>query len=109
LAGYTLAGRPLVDAVILMDPARLVSFRHFKLTAHCMSTLVGTAGTAELLAFGQSIGLKDTWLQKRGDPQEHFDLFDAAILRAKLAGAEVVPPVELIRRCVHPKRGQPAP
>lgn len=69
-----------------------------------MSTLIGVDGTAELLAFGRQIGLKESWLQERGDPREHFDLFDGAIERARAAGAVEVTGRALIEQIVLPKR-----
>ncbi len=70
-----------------------------------MSTLLGAEGTTELLAFGARIGLKARWLQNRGEPTEHWDLFDGAIDRARRAGgAEEVTGRDLIERVVRPKR-----
>jgi hypothetical protein len=69
-----------------------------------MSDLLGEAGTAELLAFGLRIGLQEAWLQNRGTPTEHFDLFDGAIPRARSAGAKEVAGRDLIARAVRPKR-----
>lgn len=95
--------------MILIDPPSPVQFRAFRRASHCMSTLHGEAGTRELLAFGARIGLREDWLQKRGTPTEHFDLFDGAIERARQAGAVEVPSRELIRRVVAPKRAAAAP
>lgn len=90
--------------MILIDEPRDVTFRRFKRTAHCMSTLLGAAGTAELVAFCRRLGMKPQWLQKPGDPTEHFDLFDGRLDAAIKAGAEVVSGRELVARCVTPKR-----
>jgi hypothetical protein len=57
------------------------------------STLLGEAGTAELRDFARRIGLRDAWLQRRGTPYEHYDLFGDRRQRAVRAGA-----VELDRR-----------
>lgn len=69
-----------------IDKPRPVKFRRFKRTAH----LLCTGSSAELLSFASSIGLKAEWLQKAGLPNEHFDLFDGAIDRARAAGAQQV-------------------
>lgn len=90
--------------MILFDGPRAAGFRRFQRTAHCMSDVVGDAGTIELLAFARRIGLKPQWLQKRGTPTEHFDLFDGAIDRARDAGAAEVTGRDLIERVVKPKR-----
>lgn len=90
--------------MILFDTPRSVSFRRFKLTAHCSSDLPGEAGTQELLTFARRIGLREAWLQKAGTETEHFDLFDGAITRARNAGAEEITPREFITRVVQPKR-----
>lgn len=68
------------------------------------STVPGEEGTAELLAFGRRIGLKAAWLQYRGTPKEHFDVFDGAIDRALAAGALEVSANEFVRRTVVAKR-----
>ena len=87
--------------MIIMDRPRTCHFRGWgHRTAHLMSTLPGDAGTAELLAFGARIGMREDWLQHRGQEREHFDLFNGRCDAAIKAGAEVVPPrrlVEVIR------------
>lgn len=90
--------------MILVDPPTPVVFRTFRRASHCMSTLIGEEGTRELLAFGVSIGLHESWLQNRGMPTEHFDLFDRAFGRAVKAGAKVVPSRGLVELVVKPKR-----
>lgn len=90
--------------MILIDQPRDVEFRRFKRTAHMMSDLPGDEGSIELAAFAAKIGLRAAWLQNRGTPTEHFDLFDGAIQRAISAGATVVEGRELVSRCVTPKR-----
>lgn len=90
--------------MILFDHPRPVQFRRFRRTAHLMSDVPGAEGTRELLEFGHVIGLKPHWLQNAGTPTEHFDLFDAAIDRARLAGAVEVSGRELVRLAVRPKR-----
>ena len=91
--------------MILIDYPSPVQFRAYRRASHCMSTLQGKAGTDELVAFVVGIGLRASWIQKPGDPTEHFDLFDGAIDRAIRAGATVVRSRELIERVVKPKRG----
>jgi hypothetical protein len=90
--------------VIVFDTPRPVRFRHYKRTAHCASDLPGEAGTRELLAFGKRIGLREGWLQHRGQPREHFDLFDGRIEAARKAGAVEIDRREMITRVVRPKR-----
>lgn len=90
--------------MILFHPAGPTTFRHFKLHTHMSSDLQGEAGTRELLAFGKKIGLKESWLQDRGQPKEHFDVFDGAIDRAHAAGAVEVSAADFIARVVRPKR-----
>lgn len=93
--------------MIVFDTPRAVRFRRFRVTAHMASTLPGEAGTAELLAFGRRVGLRVEWLQHRGEPREHFDLFDAAIERARDAGAVEIAPRAFIVEVVRAKRGTP--
>ena len=90
--------------MILFDTPRPVDFRRFTTTAHMMSDRIGEEGTRELLAFGARIGLWEHWIQRRGEPTEHFDLFDGAVDRARACGAVEVTPRELVLRVVFPKR-----
>lgn len=90
--------------MIVHDTPRSTTFRFFTRTSHCSSTLPGDEGTAELLAFGRRIGLREAWLQNRGTETEHFDLFDGAIDRAVRAGSREITGRELIRLVVWPKR-----
>lgn len=94
--------------MILFDTPRACvgadAFRRYKRTAHLGSTLRGTEGTAELLAFAARIGLKAEWLQASGDAKEHFDLFDGRIGAARALGAIEVTPREFVRQVVTPKR-----
>lgn len=89
---------------ILFHPPGPVSFRHFKLHTHMSSDLSGEAGTQELLTFGRRIGLREPWLQDRGTPKEHFDVFDGAIERARRAGAVEVSNHDYIHLVVKAKR-----
>ena len=91
---------------IYMDIPRDIrgEFKNYRKSSHVMSDLIGEAGTKELITFGEGIGLWEKWLQKRGDPQEHFDLFDSRVDRAIAAGATVVSGRDLIAKCVGPKR-----
>lgn len=93
--------------MIVHDTPRDVTFRRFKRTAHMASDLPGAEGTAELLAFAKRIGLQERWIQNRGTPTEHFDLFDAAIGRAIKAGSVEIERRDFVRRVVQTKRGTP--
>ena len=90
--------------MIYFDKPRPAGFRSYKRTSHMSSDLPGADGTRELLEFATRIGLRGHWIQKPGEPTEHFDLFDAAIERARLAGAEQVSAREFIDLVVRPKR-----
>lgn len=90
--------------MLVFDRPRPVKFRRFTTTAHLGSTLPGAQGTEELVKFGRSIGLSAGWLQHPGEPQEHFDLFDGAIDRARDAGAQEITPREFVHQVVIPKR-----
>lgn len=54
---------------------------------HLMSDLPGAQGTRELIAFAVSIGLRPSWIQKKGTPLEHFDLTTGVRWKAVRAGA----------------------
>lgn len=90
--------------MIVHDTPRPVSFRHFRRSSHCASTLPGAEGTAELLTFGARIGMREAWLQHRGTPREHFDLFDGVIARAVRAGSTEISPRDFVRDVVQAKR-----
>ncbi len=91
--------------MLVFDPPRPVTFQRFTTSAHLGSTLLGEHGTEELLAFGRRIGLSASWLQHKGEPGEHFDLFDGAIVRAQRAGAQqLASSREYVRKVVIPKR-----
>lgn len=53
---------------------------------HLLSTEVGTTGRAELVAFGKTVGLRESWLQKRRSAHEHFDVMGARIEKIIAAG-----------------------
>lgn len=91
-------------AMIVLDTPRPCRFHHYRQTAHLASTIFGVAGTEELLEFGRRIGLEPRWLQRRGEPTEHFDLFDGRIEAAVVAGAELVSSRDFIVRVVRAKR-----
>ena len=55
--------------------------------SHLLSDLPGPAGTSELLAFAESIGIETRWLQKPGTAREHFDVTEPTRQRALAAGA----------------------
>lgn len=90
--------------MIVYDTPRRTNYRHYRITSHLASTEFGKSGTIELMAFARRVGLREAWIQNLGTPTEHFDLFDAAILRAGRAGAVLVTPREFIRLVVTPKR-----
>ncbi len=76
--------------MIVMDRPRTDTFRGKQITtAHLASTLIGAEGTAELIAFALSIGMKERWIQHRGEPREHFDLMGSRCEMAIQAGATV--------------------
>lgn len=77
--------------MIVMDPPRIDVFRGRRVTtAHLLSTLHGKEGTRELVAFAASIGMDPAWIQRRGEPREHFDLLGKERCgRAQAAGATV--------------------
>lgn len=55
-------------------------------SAHLMAST-----TAELIAFAARLGLREEWIQHRGEVKEHFDLLGAAKCdAAEAAGAERV-------------------
>ena len=76
--------------MIVMDAPRTDTFRGKQITtAHLVSTLLGAEGTAELVAFAESIGMRRAWIQHEGEPREHFDLMGSRCERAIKAGATV--------------------
>jgi len=72
--------------MIFFDPPTLFS-KKFGPSSHLESDKIGPEGNKELLKFGKLIGMKEKWLQKRGTPDEHFDIFGYKIELAKKAGA----------------------
>lgn len=92
--------------MIVMDPPRPDTFRGRKITtAHLVSTLLGAEGTAELVAFAKRIGMKEAWIQHRGEPHEHFDLMGSKCDAAVEAGATV--DKYALVNAIRAKRGQP--
>ena len=59
----------------------------FKDKTRTFRHLISDIGTEELLEFGKKMGLKESWLQKRGKHDEHFDLFGIKIKLAIKNGA----------------------
>lgn len=53
---------------------------------HLLSTEAGADGRAELVAFGKTVGLRETWLQKRQSAHEHFDVMGARSEKIIAAG-----------------------
>ena len=72
--------------------------------SHLASTFLGEVGTTELITFGRRIGLRERWLQHRGEDKEHFDVFDSRIQAALDAGASVLEMREFIQIVVRSKR-----
>lgn len=60
--------------------------------------------SVELRAFGARIGLRSGWIQREGEPYEHFDLSPLLRKKAVDAGAVEVDAQTLIKKCVQPKR-----
>ena len=76
--------------MIIMDPPHQDTFRgRTIITAHLVSSLVGAEGTAELIAFAKRIGMREAWIQHRGEDKEHFDLMGSRCEAAQQAGATV--------------------
>lgn len=93
--------------MIVMDTPRLDTFRGRQIrTAHLVSTLLGDEGTAELVAFAVSIGMKEAWIQHRDEPREHFDLMGGKC-EAAIARGAVVDKYMLVN-AIRAKRGQAA-
>lgn len=82
--------------MILIDTPRRVVFRAFQTGSHMVSTLAGEEGTAELVAFAAELGLRVDWLQNKGEPREHFDVFDGVYKRALQRGAKPVSPRDVV-------------
>lgn len=55
--------------------------------SHLFSDLPGEAGTAELLAFAERLGIDARWIQKAGTATEHFDVREPIRQRALALGA----------------------
>jgi len=73
-------------------------------SVHLMSTLLGAAGTAELVDFAARIGMRPGWIQHPGTHREHFDLMGVGrIEAARLAGVEQVDRREFVAR-LHARR-----
>ena len=76
--------------MIMMDTPRVDMFKGRPiLTAHLLSTLPGPEGTAELVEFALSLGLKREWIQFEGTYREHFDLMGVRCAEAQRAGVQV--------------------
>jgi hypothetical protein len=71
-----------------------------KLWCHMMSD----GGRAELDAFARKLGLRLSWIQKPGTPQEHYDLTASKRTDALHGGAIAVDSQTMFRLCVNPKR-----
>lgn len=77
-------------------------------SAHLISSLPGKAGSAELAAFAEQVGLRPQWLQRAGTEYEHFDLTQTRCQRALRCGARLVTSRELIA-VIRVKRGSRRP
>lgn len=75
-------------------------------SCHLFSTLHGADGTRELLAFTVRIGLREAWIQFRGLPKEHFDLFRGRVAAADAAGAVLFDRRQFVNT-IRTKRGDP--
>lgn len=76
--------------MIVMDTPRIDTFQGRQiLTAHMLSTRSGKAGTDELVAFAEQIGMRREWIQYEGTHREHFDLMNGRCGVAMAAGAKI--------------------
>ena len=64
--------------------------RRLGLSSHLASDLPGAEGSAELMAFALSIGMKREWLQHPGTHREHFDVFGWRYNVAVTRGAKAI-------------------
>lgn len=63
-----------------------------------------TDGTSdELHTFARRLGLQQSWVQKDGKPDEHYDLTPAKRKQAIALGAIPVSGREQVRRCILPQ------
>ncbi|MCA0944073.1 DUF4031 domain-containing protein [Salipiger pacificus] len=76
-----------------MYRAEIGRFRHMK-----MSHMIADS-TEELLEMADRIGLQRKWLQKRGTPDEHFDVGMGLRAKAVAAGAVEITMRELAMKC----------
>lgn len=58
--------------------------------SHLLSDLPGEAGTTELLAFAERLGIDARWIQNAGTATEHFDVREPTRQRALALGATPV-------------------
>lgn len=73
------------------------------LSAHLMAD-----STEELLAFAARMGLKEEWIQHRGQQKEHFDLMgEAKCVQAERLGAIRCDRHEFVRRWKSKSQGAP--
>jgi hypothetical protein len=64
--------------------------RRLGLSSHLASDLPGAEGSAELMAFALSIGMKPEWIQYPGTHREHFDVFGRRYNVAVARGAKAI-------------------
>lgn len=75
------------------------------LSAHLMAST-----TEELIAFAARIGLREEWIQHRGEVKEHFDLMgEAKCDAAERAGAERVDRREFVARMMARRKALDTP
>lgn len=73
-------------------------------SSHLASDRAGPEGSAELLEFALSIGMRADWLQHAGTHREHFDVFGARYQRAVDRGARPIGNMEFGRLLADKKR-----
>lgn len=56
-------------------------FHRDVMASHVVSTLLGDAGTDELLSWAATVGLLPGYIQLRGAPREHFDAWGNPLVK----------------------------
>ncbi len=77
-------------------------------SAHLMSDLDGEAGTRELVAFAESLGIPALAIQHPGTSREHFDLAGPWLDAARAQGAVAIDHYRLVA-ILQAKRARGAP
>lgn len=68
---------------------------------HLLSDIPGEAGSSELHAFAELIGLKKRWVHAPSSYAEHYDIRDTYVESARAAGVKLIERrklVEILRR-----------